>query len=141
VELKDKEQDFYQNTGIRKAVLLSRYADLLKDWTIDERKALQRGETIVLVPVVTMERGIVVPVMLGEWERQSVPLQVSEPYRKLFGVFGTYFQGERKAIGDDTLQQEEVLLDKLSKYEGSGQKDAGSQNDGEGIWELLFPRK
>jgi Ca-activated chloride channel homolog len=141
VALTDKGQDFYQNTGIRKAVLLSRYADLLKDWTIDERKALQKGETIVLMPVVTMERGIVVPVMLGEWERQSVPLQVSEPYRKLFGVFGSYFQDERTAIGDDTLKQEEILLDKLSKYEGSNQKDSGSQDDGERIWGLLFPQR
>jgi Ca-activated chloride channel family protein len=129
VKLEDTEQDFYQNTGIRKAVLLSRYADLLMDWTIDERKALQKGETEVLLPVVTMERGLLVPVMLGEWERQSVPLQVSGPYRKLFSIFGSYFQDERAAIGDDSLQQEEVILDKLSKYEGSGQKDSRSQTD------------
>lgn len=122
-------------------MLLSRYADLLKDWTLDERKALVRGERVVLVPVVTMEQGIVVPVILGEWERQSVPLQVSKPYRKLFGVFGTYFQKERKAIGDDTMQQEELILDKLGNYEGSEQTDASDQNDEGGIWESLFPRK
>jgi Ca-activated chloride channel family protein len=141
VDMQEKEPDFYQNTGIRKAVLLSRYADLLKDWTLDERKALVRGERVVLVPVVTMEQGIVVPVILGEWERQSVPLQVSKPYRKLFGVFGTYFQKEGKAIGDDTMQQEELILDKLSNYEGSEQTDASDQNDEGGIWESLFPRK
>jgi Ca-activated chloride channel family protein len=141
VEIQQKEPDFYQNTGIRKAVLLSRYADLLKDWTLDERKSLVKGERVMLVPMVTMERGIVVPVLLGEWERQSVPLQVSEPYRKLFGVFGTYFEGERKALGDDTLQQEELILDKLSKHEGSDQKDTGNNNEGGGIWDLLFPKK
>jgi Ca-activated chloride channel family protein len=141
VDILQMEPDFYQNAGIRKAVLLSRYADLLKDWTLDERKALGRGERVVLVPMVTMEHGIVVPVLLGEWERQSVPLQVSEPYRKLFGVFYRYFEGERKALGDDNLQQEESILDKLSKYEGSSQKNAGNKNDSGGIWEMLFPKK
>jgi len=141
VDIQERQSDFYQNTGIRKAVLLSRYADLLKDWTLDERKALVKGERVVLMPVVTMEQGIVVPVILGEWERQSAPLQVSEPYRKLFGVFGTYFQKERKTIGDDTLQQEESILDKLSNYKDSNRKDAGNNNEGEGIWELLFPQK
>lgn len=119
VDIQESQTDIYQNTGVHKAVLLSRYADLLKDWTMDERGALDKGEKVV--PVVTFESGIVVPVILGEWERQSLPLQVSEPYRKLFAVFGSYFDEERKAIGDDTLQQEQDILDKLSKYNGPGQ--------------------
>jgi Ca-activated chloride channel homolog len=40
VDIQQKQPDFYQNTGIRKAVMLSRYADLLKDWMLNERKAL-----------------------------------------------------------------------------------------------------
>ena len=123
VNFAEREADFYQNTGVRKAVLLSRYADLLKDWTIDERKASKRGEKMVLMPMITTEQGIVIPVLLGEWERQSMPLQVSEPYSKLFGVFGSYFKMEREAIGDDNLQQEELLLNKLGKYEGLSQND------------------
>lgn len=115
VDLQQNEPDFYQNNGIRKAVLLTRYADLLKDWTLDERNALDRGEKVV--PVVSLESGIVVPVILGEWERQSEPLQVSEPYRKLFAVFSSYFDDERIAIGDDTLQQEQDILDKLKGYD------------------------
>ena len=39
VDMGEANADFYQNRGIRKAVLLSRYADLLKNWMIDERKA------------------------------------------------------------------------------------------------------
>jgi len=117
VDLQGKEPDFYQNTGIRKAVLLTRYADLLKDWAIDEREAQSKAGKNVL-PTVTLERGIVVPVELGEWERQSMPLVVSEPYRKLFGLFGTYFESESRAIGDDKLQQEQELLEKLSDFQG-----------------------
>ena len=87
---------------------------------MDERRALKTGETIT--PSVTLEDGIVVPgpVELGEWERQSVPLQVSEPYRKLFGIFGSYFETEGGALEDIDLQQEEVVLETLSTYQGGG---------------------
>lgn len=114
----DVEPDFYENGGIRKAILLSRYADLLKNWIIDERAALESDESVQ--PLVTLENGIVVPgpVELGEWERQSLPLTVSEPYRNLFEVFGTYFENESDVLGDIDLQQEEVVLDKLSGRRG-----------------------
>lgn len=116
VEIPETEPDFYQNSGIRKAVLLSRYADLLKDWTIDERNSARSGKKIV--PSVTLESGIVIPVDLGEWERQSLPLKVAEPYRKLFSVFETYFEEESQAVGDDNLQQEKIVLEKLANYKG-----------------------
>lgn len=112
------EPDFYQNNGIRKAVLLSRYADLLKDWMIDERKASALRSTVV--PSVTLANGIVIPVELGEWERQSMPLQVAEPYRELFGEFATYFEGEMQATGDENLQQEQAILEKLRDYGDPG---------------------
>ncbi|MEW5804946.1 MAG: VWA domain-containing protein [bacterium] len=40
VEFGHLTPEYFANTGIRKAVLLSRYADLLKNWIIDERKSL-----------------------------------------------------------------------------------------------------
>ena len=117
VEFNETSPDFYQNTGIHKAVLLTRYADLLKDWIVDERRGLEASK---VVPTVTLETGIVVPVELGQWERQSLSLQVSEPYNKLFSLYSSYFESERKAIGDDNLQQEEVVLKKLSRHENAG---------------------
>jgi Ca-activated chloride channel family protein len=136
----NNEVEFFQDSGIRKAVLLTRYADLLKDWIMDERKGIDSGQTIM--PVVTFESGIVVPAILGEWERQSVPLVVSDPYKKLFGIFGTYFQGEMKSIGDGTLQQELTVLDKLSKHDGTDQNGDGhsspeSRNRDGGFWGWL----
>jgi Ca-activated chloride channel family protein len=112
------EADFYQNNGIRKAILLSRYADLLKSWMIDEREALESDEQVQ--PSITRENGIVPPgpVELGEWERQSLTLQVSEPYRSLFGIFGSYFRNESDALGDIDLQQEEIILKELSGSRG-----------------------
>jgi len=116
VDLAEASADFYQNSGIRKAVLLSRYADLLKNWMIDERKAADKGWKIV--PSVTLANGIVIPVELGEWERQSLPLAVSEPYPELFGRFRDYFQREAQAVGDSTLEQEEEILKKLQGFAG-----------------------
>ena len=117
VQVAEMEPDFYQNSGIRKAVLLSRYADLLKDWMIDERAAQEKGWKVM--PSVTLANGIIIPVELGEWERQSMPLQVSEPYKELFKKFEDYFKGEMQAIGDSDLQQEQVILNKLSGFGGS----------------------
>ena len=116
VDMAEASADFYQNSGIRKAVLLSRYADLLKNWMIDERKAADNGWKIV--PSVTLANGIVIPIELGEWERQSLPLVVSEPYPELFGRFRNYFQSEASVLGDRTLEQEEAILTKLEAFAG-----------------------
>ncbi len=113
VILEESASDFYQNNGVRKAILLTRYADLLKNWMIDERTATGKGEKIV--PSVTLTSGIVIPVELGEWERQSLPLTVSDPYPELFGRFRDYFQSEAQAIGDGALSQEDEILKELER--------------------------
>ena len=112
--MEEKEAEFFQNKGIRKGILLSRYADLLKNWMIDERESLQ--EEIPIRPVVNEENGIVVPneeFILGEWERQSIPLQVSEEYQELFSEFRLYFENEMDEVGDNKLHQEVEILNKL----------------------------
>ncbi|VVB68872.1 von Willebrand factor type A domain protein [uncultured archaeon] len=124
VQIVDSEPDFYQNSGIRKAVLLSRYVDLLKDWMIDERSAQEKNWKVV--PSVTLASGIIIPVELGEWERQSMPLQVSQPYRELFRQFQDYFQKEMQAVRDDNLQQEQEILQKLSEFKGAGTSTNGA---------------
>jgi Ca-activated chloride channel family protein len=120
VFLEANQPDFYENNGIRKAVLLTRYADLLKNWMIDERSASKNGWKIV--PSVTRANGIVIPVELGDWERQSLPLTVSEPYRLLFSEFMDWFKKESQAVGDSTLQQEEKILEKLGSYQGTARE-------------------
>lgn len=108
-------QQFYENTGIRKGILLSRYADLMKNWINDERESYV--EVKALEPSIDWETGIIVPeVPLGKWERQSIPLQVSTHYQNLFSEFSTYFESERDAIGDSDLDQELIILNKLSNY-------------------------
>ena len=127
VELEESTSDFYQNNGVRKAVLLARYADLLKNWMIDERRAAEKGWRIV--PSVTLASGIVIPVELGEWERQSLPLTVSDPYPELFSRFRDYFQVEAQAIGDSSLGREEAILRKLERA-GEEDEERGEEPSG-----------
>jgi len=129
----------FDNTGIRKAILLSRYANLMKNWTIDERTSHLIDEPVEsfmgdesgfsCIPVylgdeyppyepqrclpATSPIPISISVDLGEWERKSVALQVSAPYSQLFSEFKDYFVAEMNDIGDNTLDQEVTILEKL----------------------------
>ena len=122
------DTDRFDNPGIRKAVLLSRYADLLKAWTTDERRSLaQSGQIptegqaagVVVMPCITRGTGIIARCIfqLGQWERQSAPLRVSANYKPLFKDFADYFSKEMAAIGDSALQQELDLLHTLADHQ------------------------
>ena len=111
VELDEVDTDSFENSGIRKGILLSRYADLLKAWMIDEREHSHYSHP--WEPMINEETGICIPPRLNQWERQSLPLTVAEPYRKLFGLFYGYFDEEIDRIGDNDLRQELEILDIL----------------------------
>ena len=118
IELDSQESNYYENTGIQKGILLSRYAELMKTWVFDERMS-QSGD--IIEPLVYYESGIHVPDYvesknLGQWERQSIPLQVTDQYETLIIEFNEYFNQEMTIIGDDTLQQEIDILNKLENY-------------------------
>lgn len=78
----EKSEEFYENNGIKKAILLSRYTNLMKNWINYERSQLP--EEPIYYPVVDEERGLFIPkkVELGQWERQSTELIVSSNYIK-----------------------------------------------------------
>ncbi|PSQ15231.1 hypothetical protein BRD00_14710 [Halobacteriales archaeon QS_8_69_26] len=102
----------FANSGVRKAVLLSRYADLLKNWMVDTRE--RDGEPT--------SEGIRVPEddHLGKWEQQSEDLRVSGEYRQRIAAFAEHFESEMNAIGDEDLQQELDVLEKLADYGAEG---------------------
>ena len=115
VYLDDERPEYFENNGIRKGILLARYADLMKNWLIDEREHAHWSRP--WEPMVNPEIGIVVPPSpLGTWERQSLPLLVSRQYRALFEEFGDYFAYEMYEIGDSTLGQELDILESLIGY-------------------------
>lgn len=111
IELDEVDREFFENRGIRKGILLSRYADLLKNWMIDEREHAHYSHP--WEPRIDEETGICIPPRLNQWERQSLPLTVAEPYRKLFGLFYRYFDEEIDDIGDNELRQELEILNIL----------------------------
>ena len=116
VYLESARPEYFDNSGIRKGILLARYADLMKDWIIDEREHAHWSRP--WEPRVNPESGIIIPLfMSGQWERQSLPLTVSSPYRNIFRDFSLYFADEMNQIGDNSLEQELRLLQQLGgKY-------------------------
>jgi len=118
----EERPEYFDNNGIRKGVLLARYSDLVQNWLIDERE--HASWSAPWEPRVTTEDGICIPpTQLGQWERTSLPLMVSSPYRSLFRDFSQYFSDEIYEIGDNDLLQELQLLRQLGgviSYGGSG---------------------
>ena len=122
------EAEFYDNTGIRKAILLARYANLIKNWLAIEN-SLQKGEGQQInnedtdkknIPAETYyTTGIPVPAQLGPWERQSKKFSVSEEYTKLFNQFHTYFEIEMKEVNDSSLDKELQILTLLAGLNAS----------------------
>jgi Ca-activated chloride channel homolog len=117
VYVESTKPEYFDNTGIRKGVLLVRYAELMKDWIIDERQHV--NSVLPWNCRINENDGIVMPPTdLGTWERQSMPLKVTSSYRSLFKTFGGYFEDEMDMIEDDELQQELDILTFLGKYRG-----------------------
>ena len=104
-------KEYYDNKGIRKGIVLARYATLLRNWMVHER---ERSE-----PPIVMYRDHGIPILpehefqLGRWERQSQRLTVSQDYRELFRQFTTYFEEEMNAIGDSSMRKELDILKRL----------------------------
>jgi len=126
VTFKDSDEDYYFNSGVRKAIVLARYANLLQDWLIDENRGHDKPIPVDCPIIMERDRHIIIPEhpfippcmpdpILGQWERQSDPLKVSNHYEEIFSDFSKYFDSEMKEIGDGSLDKEYNILVKLSK--------------------------
>lgn len=116
VDFKLKKADYYENDGIRKGILLARYADLIKNWLIDEWRYVPDLRPVM--PILISEKdGIIVPPIdyydLNEWERISSDLSVLPAYKRIFTHFKEYFEDEMAKIGDDNLKKELEILEKI----------------------------
>jgi Ca-activated chloride channel homolog len=113
IEFPAKDKDFYQNTGVRKAVLLSRYADLMINWMMDARRVPFDKKAM---PTLTRASGIVPPDhKIKKWERKSLPLQVSMHYKELFRLFKAHMTAEMGELGDESLKKEIAILTMLAQ--------------------------
>lgn len=128
VEFGSLVKEHYDNTGIRKAIALTRYANVMKDWILFERANYieQKGIDIQVKNkskvLITNETGIVdcpyvepedVRILLGENERTSQSINVSDEYVDILMTLKNYLKNEIKEIGDEEMNQEVELLDLL----------------------------
>ena len=115
VAFKNTAEEYYDNAGIRKGIALTRYANLMKNWILYERG--EENRTFVI----DVNTGIKdceynkeqIVVMLGENERSSVKLSVSDKYKEIFKEFKKYFENEMKEIDDSEMSKEIDILNLL----------------------------
>ena len=112
----NENKEFYDNTGIRKAIVLTRYVNTLKNWILYERSEEER---FLIMPQYGISDCILpdeqIKTILGENERTSVELTVSDKYKEIFTKVKDYIAKENEYIKDNTLKQELEILDKLIK--------------------------
>lgn len=102
------------DNGVRKAILLSHYVDLMHDWINTQKSAKTSqnendGQYEQLPPP-----GSHYPYNhRTKWERNSEPLVVSSNFNTQFKEFRKYFAKEATQIADQELRQELDLLDIL----------------------------
>jgi len=108
------EPEQFDHDGIRKSVVLSRYARELRSWAREVHQRATGGEGV---------DDWLLPDQRGEHERESVPLAVSDDWAARFADLRAALRREREAVGDDDLQQEVTLLARL--LEGSAESRNG----------------
>ncbi len=135
--------DGYANNGIRKAILLSDYVSLVKNWLLDQNKSCNdhlSSPPLYPVPLFTRS-GLINPenreerLMISTWERRSCPLEVSAGYGKFFTLFRNHFTKESKILGDAQLKEELKVLNQLitAAQQTTGQPYGEGKRDD---WEL-----
>merc|ERR1712176_1426231 len=86
--IKLKKNNNYDNTGIRKAILLCKYVEIIKKWIeVDGNKDYYSSST----------------------------LKINEQYKQIFINFMDYFKKEMNECKDDTLKKEVDIMNKLIK--------------------------
>jgi len=101
------------DNGIRKAVLLSRYVNLMHDW-INDKTSIEANDQQDDWQYNKQEaKRIQQKRRRGRWERNSQKLAVSSYYKEQFSKFKTYFAQEATDIKDEELRKELDILEKL----------------------------
>ncbi|MFB6307714.1 MAG: VWA domain-containing protein, partial [Haloarculaceae archaeon] len=107
VTFADQSTPYYEGSGVRKAVVLTEYATLMRNWMYHERAGRDGEEP---TPDEGIERR-----QLGRWEQQSVPLRVSAPYDQRIERFETYFRQHKRALGAERMDRDLAILQRLSE--------------------------
>lgn len=116
ITFRETKEDYYDNNGIRKAIVLARYVGTMKNWTIYEKTKYEDFEA-------KKEHNVTdycydddyIKTVLGVNERTSVKLSVSKEYKETFKELKKYMEEENEELKDNDMKNEIELLDKLSK--------------------------
>jgi Ca-activated chloride channel family protein len=109
VTFRNRAPPYYETTGVRKAVALTRYATLMRNWM-----AYERAGGADVSSQASIERRD-----LGQWEQSSMSLQVSSPYDRRFARFSEYFTRQQRILRDDRMDKDRRLLERLTRQSGS----------------------
>lgn len=107
VEFRDSNEAYYDNTGIRKGIVLSRFVNVMQDWL--------RHESNPSDPIVDYD-DLGIPatrpkINLGYWERTSRPLNLPSKYRPILNGLKAYIAQEIEFLADESLNRELDLID------------------------------
>ena len=115
-------KSYYDNSGIRKGILISDYVSVMKNWLIDSRAGCNdKVDWVMKDPVAIMKRSMSYPPkhplypLVATWERKSCKLNVSSGYKKLFYVFKKHYIKEMNELNDGSLSQELNIINSLLK--------------------------
>jgi Ca-activated chloride channel family protein len=136
-KVKFKKKDvYYDNSGIRKAILLSDYVTIMKNWLIDSRAGCNdKVKWMMESPISIMKRCMLYPPkhplypVVSTWERKSCRLQVSEGYKKLFKAFKKVYVEEKAVLKDESLNKELNIINILLEQKSSEIKNKTQLQD------------
>jgi len=116
---------FFENKGVRKAVLLARYASVLHQWLLDERQSEPQSKGVCAFrPEKVFDlpfrcQGIFTTLAAhiaktpSECEQPYAALKVSPQYKAVFETLLEHISSEMHSLEDNSLEQECTLLQKL----------------------------
>ncbi|OGK12749.1 MAG: hypothetical protein A2W80_18280 [Candidatus Riflebacteria bacterium GWC2_50_8] len=102
VAFEGAEAEYYENTGIRKGILLARYVETMQGWISSERRA--GGD------MYERYRNI--------WENEAVKLVASEENRAVLRLLKKHLAAEIEQIKDPSLNREITLIEKILDSSG-----------------------
>ena len=122
IRFNSKRKDYYDNYGIQKAILVSEYVTIMKNWLMDARAGCNdQVKWIMQDAPALMKRCMNFPPkralfpIIKTYERKSCDLKVSEGYKKLFDLFKQNYISNMNVLNDNSLQEELDILNKLLK--------------------------
>ena len=129
---------YYDNSGIKKGILVSDYVTVMKNWLIDSRAGCNdKVDWVMQDSVAIMKRSMTYPPkhplypLVSTWERKSCKLTVSASYKKLFQVFKKQYAKEMNKLNDGSLGQELNSINLLLKEPISKSVDSNPKDDWE----------